>query len=809
MKIRLKSSEIVSVFLIIIILFSTILFHSIPEAKAQEITNSETSFGITYLSTNWHYELNHLPDTTLDRDFQLFSDNGIKSITLAIIWTYIEPSYQNYNYPALDEIKRVCEFAAKYNISVIIDFHTIMQASADTDYSWTMPNWFSPRLFNTVFLNNTVRQAWLDCLCNCTDYLEEVVNIDSWQMMNEPFRGDWACDVSVDDFVQLWIEMKSAIRVSSEKSVSIRFAEYGFRSPLHFEWDSRIYDICDYVALNYYEDENSSPENLTTSIGDIRAHAKDVVISEFGSRADDDVMQQIDTRDMVSLFKNLNIGLATAFFWRADYDSPNPTPPGYGLNLAKTTDGVSRLAFYELVSKDAHTGLLFDFGTNISQVESNYVRVTESTLYSPSLGYGWSSIEGLFSRDRDANADNLQKDFVFGSTSHVFNVDLINGFYLVTATFGDQEYSHDCINLIAENNGEVDDLNLLRGLFEELSFTVNVEDFQLNLQIFDNGGADANWVLNSLTILEAQTMPTEAVFDFGAAGSPVEAGYTKILSSTIYSASVGYGWSSADGLISRDRAAPDDLLRDFVFGSTEKVFAVDLATGDYLVTVNIGDQNFKHDLIDIYAEEVLMLNDISVGAGMFQESTFRVTVADEQLNIRLADSGGNDENWVLNALKIEPATTLQTEVFFDFGSASSPVESGYSQVSSSTLYSPFLGYGWSSITGLNSRDRQVTDYLRRDFVFSSVEKTFIVDLANGVYTVIITVGDLSFTHDNIDIYAEGALEANDISTTAGSFQVVNCVVTVEDGQLDLSILDGGGADENWVLNSLSVSDALS
>jgi hypothetical protein len=338
-----------------LLFLSSALLQLPPNLQAQEPQYSETKFGIQYLSTNWHYELGHLPDTTLDRDFKLFSDNNIKTLTLAAVWTHLEPSYQNYNYSALNEIKRVCEFAAKYDISIVIDFHTIMQVSPNTDYSWTMPSWFSPRLFNTVFTNNTVRQAWLDFLGNCTNYLNGLKNIESWQMMNEPFRGSWACNASIDEFAQLWTQMKTAIKNHSDKPISIRFAEYGFRSPLQFNMDSRIYDICDYVSLNYYEDENSSPENLAESIAEIRNHSKNVVISEFGSKTDNDTSQQIQTQEIVTLFENLNVSLATAFFWRADYNSPNPTPSGQGLNLAKTTTGEPRPAFYELTTTATQT----------------------------------------------------------------------------------------------------------------------------------------------------------------------------------------------------------------------------------------------------------------------------------------------------------------------------------------------------------------------------------------------------------------------------------------------------------------------
>ena len=146
-----------------------------------------------------------------------------------------------------------------------------------------------------------------------------------------------------------------------------------------------------------------------------------------------------------------------------------------------------------------------------------------------------------------------------------------------------------------------------------------------------------------------------AAFDFGTSGSPVEAGYVQVTESTLYSAGLGYGWSATSGLDSRDRGAPDSLRRDFVFSSTEHTFNVDLENGDYQITIVIGDQDFMHDMIDVYAEDNLEINDLTAPAGSFQQETFWVTVTDGQLNIRIQDNGGADANWVINTLTVEPS----------------------------------------------------------------------------------------------------------------------------------------------------------
>jgi fibronectin type 3 domain-containing protein len=94
----------------------------------------------------------------------------------------------------------------------------------------------------------------------------------------------------------------------------------------------------------------------------------------------------------------------------------------------------------------------------------------------------------------------LRRDFVFSSSDHTFNVDLPNGKYQVTLVIGDQNYMHDKINVYGEAGLMVNDLTVPSGTFKEVTFTVTVSDGQLNITLHDNGGADPNWVINSMTV---------------------------------------------------------------------------------------------------------------------------------------------------------------------------------------------------------------------------------------------------------------------------------------------------------------------
>ncbi|MGA2309811.1 MAG: hypothetical protein ABSG57_09735 [Candidatus Bathyarchaeia archaeon] len=299
-------------------------------------------FGINYLSTNWHYEPHYLNETT-DRDFKLFKEQELEYVSLVAVRKYLEPEYCAYNYAALDDIKRVCRIASEYNLSVIIDFHTMMKNL--TEYgnpSWTMPVWLSPRKFETVLKNNAARQAWLDFLGNCTAYLDDMENIHSWQMMNEPAIGDWACNVTVNEFIELWSEMRNVIKAQSTKQISIRFGAETLLDD--FGLDSRIFDLCDYISLNWYE-EHCSDENFSKVRENVSAH-KPVWISEFGYSSDDGQLQAGKYSGYLQLFKEKGVTVCFPGYWRADYELGDPLGPGKGYNLALNLQGDPRPAFF-------------------------------------------------------------------------------------------------------------------------------------------------------------------------------------------------------------------------------------------------------------------------------------------------------------------------------------------------------------------------------------------------------------------------------------------------------------------------------
>jgi hypothetical protein len=72
---------------------------------------------------------------------------------------------------------------------------------------------------------------------------------------------------------------------------------------------------------------------------------KKIVISEFGTGTNNDVVQAYKMKEMVKVFQDLKITEWSAFMWRADQSYGVPDKPGEGYNLALNENGDPRLAF--------------------------------------------------------------------------------------------------------------------------------------------------------------------------------------------------------------------------------------------------------------------------------------------------------------------------------------------------------------------------------------------------------------------------------------------------------------------------------
>jgi hypothetical protein len=148
---------------------------------------------------------------------------------------------------------------------------------------------------------------------------------------------------------------------------------------------------------------------------------------------------------------------------------------------------------------------------------------------------------------------------------------------------------------------------------------------------------------------------------------------------------------------------------------------------------------------------------------------------------------------------VQPGPTYVAR--FDFGTATSPVASGYTRIAGDK-YNAATGYGWQS-GYVYTFDRGVGTDLTRDFNYTTLG-TFAVDVPNGSYDVTVTLGDTMVAHEQMGVFLEG-LQVDSVTTAKGQIVAKTYRTSVGDGQLTLTLRDLGGPDIYVMINALDVA----
>ncbi len=406
----------------------------------------------------------------------------------------------------------------------------------------------------------------------------------------------------------------------------------------------------------------------------------------------------------------------------------------------------------------------FDFGTPMSPVAAGYTQVTPATTYSVARGHGWQS--GVIDNRDYGNGTEVTRDLNFTSQG-TFAVDLPNGSYQVTLTMGNALWAKEQMEVFLEGV-QVDSVNAAVGEVVTREYMVTVADGQLTLLLKDLGGDDPYVVINGLELAPAADTTGARVVSAsptGTASGPVDR-----LTLTFSEAIQDGTFTLADvvSLTGPAGAITATAVNKLSATQYEVVFPNQTAPGNYSLTVGPDIRDLADNLMD-----------------QNQNGSKGEAVADR----------------FSMTLTLVAATTFTAH--FDFGTATSPVAVGYTQVTPTTTYSAVRGYGWQSGV-IDNREYATGSDLTRDFNFTP-QGTFGVDLPNVSYQVTLLMGSAYFK-DQMGVLLEGA-QVDSVNTAAGQVVTRTYTVTVNDGQLTVLLQDLGGDDPYVVINGLDIVPA--
>ena len=328
----------------------------------------------------------------------------------------------------------------------------------------------------------------------------------------------------------------------------------------------------------------------------------------------------------------------------------------------------------------------------------------------------------------------------------------------------------------------------------------------------------------------------KVAFQPTAASTP--AGWTAETGSA-YSEARGFGWlNAANGqpvdrtVATRTRTAPmsgisfptDPLLRSFAFLDNESqptytdgIWEYKVPNGSYEVAVSVGDANYIDSTHGVTVEgQPIIANFLPTETTPFQTGVRDVTVTDGKISI--ANSGTNTKiNWVsIKGDGLDEPAQPQTKI--NFQPASTTVPSGW-LADTGAAFAATPGYGWlvngqPADRSANTRHRTTAtsgitypagDVTRQTLILTQATSTagtsdgvWEYAVANGTYTVSVSVGDSGFIDSVHGVSAEGSALISGFTPTNGTpFATGTATVIVADGKLTLNPT-GTNTKFNWV-----------
>jgi len=169
----------------------------------------------------------------------------------------------------------------------------------------------------------------------------------------------------------------------------------------------------------------------------------------------------------------------------------------------------------------------------------------------------------------------------------------------------------------------------------------------------------------------------------------------------------------------------------------------------------------------------------------------------------LAELSKEGQKQTLSSTQVIKADLEAKQYNYDFGPLESPLRKGWLRITPNTVGD--VRWSKGSVAAKNCSGKNGINEINRDFVFSEQPAMLSHKIANGTWTVTLNMGDEDYSHDQMQVWAEGKQQGEGIDAAKGLFPYHIFDVVVTDGQLDITFLDAGGSDNSWVLNRMTLT----
>lgn len=285
------------------------------------------------------------------------------------------------------------------------------------------------------------------------------------------------------------------------------------------------------------------------------------------------------------------------------------------------------------------------------------------------------------------------------------------------------------------------------------------------------------------------------LFDFGSTSSPLAPGAIAVTPQT----SGDIAW---DGPLGASDRGTDPLTGDLVATTAPRECSISLPRdGIWIATFFVGDI-WPVEGVVIKAEGLPIQNvPISVAAGETKRISAGVLVRDGVLNLAFENETPN-QYWSISALSLRDPEAIvqgtQTTFHYDFGPEWESAAPGFDRISPATTGD----IRWS---GAVDRSVDATDPSQPDAtsVGRGNPRTLSHKIANGTWRVTLGLGRMDGKSHQTSVFAEENTLFQNIATSPGVVVSRQAIVTVDDGELNLTF-DANGHASGWGLTQLSL-----